>query len=234
MGVAQCTECSRFVCTTCKVVQVDGRALCRSCAHGRTGLEVAFERRTEPFFTRYLRTAREAFFQPRQFMERLDPHGAVGPALLFAFLATIVGRMVGFLWGVLLFPDIFSEQIAVAAEETGLTAGNIQLMIMTVVVPLRVVMSLTLGIMLLYVGALFAGADPPFRLKGYARIYGYAAVANLLWIVPVMGVFLAVWCVTVICWYAMAIHHSLPRGRAFIAVVPMALGTLLFEFQNGM
>ena len=246
MGVAQCTSCDRFICAQVKVVEADGRALCVDCARVRsdrgslrtrravsTAQQVPFEGLQEPFFARYMRTVRLVFFQPRQFMEGIDPHGAVRPALIFAFLATLVGRLIAFAWSAIFFGEEYAAHVANAAQETGLSRGNIHVMILSMVIPLRVTMSLALGVMLLYVGVLFSGASPPFRMRSYARIYGYAAVANLLWMVPLMGGFLSIWCTAVICWHAVIIHHDLPRSRALMAVAPLVLGTLLFEFQGG-
>lgn len=232
-AIARCTACGDFVCASCRAVEPDGRARCERCHRGDSPASVPFEGRGR-FVTRFFATAREVFLTPRPFMARLDPHGRLLPAFLFAWLAATLGRIISFLWYPLLFSDPFYDMLRDVAEQTETSTQMVLVWILTAATPLVAAMSVSLGFMLLYLGVLFAGVPQPYNLRGYARMVSYAGAANLLWVVPVLGPFLAIWTLSVICWHGLRAHHDLAPRRALLAVVPLAAGLLLFEMSHGM
>lgn len=109
LSAGTCAHCGTFSCGAC-LGWLGGRAICVTCRdEGRVIIYgIPWEQRAEVgTFRAWARTAGLLYTQPVQFFSKLDPHTPIGGAVLFAaisglwlallyaFLATVVGALLG-------------------------------------------------------------------------------------------------------------------------------------------
>lgn len=140
-----CEHCGTFSCGTC-LGWIGNRTICSACVQdGRvTVFGVPWDQRAEIGVARaWARTAAMMFVRPVEFFRKLDPHGPLGEAVLFA---AVSGTVVSLLFAVLTL--VFGALLGAAVVFGGTPMGPTELLILGIMAAVFIIMppiSLILG-----------------------------------------------------------------------------------------
>ena len=230
-AVALCTTCRDFLCSDCRSLRDDGRALCPSCAR-EAGVATADTGREGLGSEHFLDVVLKAVKHPRRFAAEIPLRGRLGRALLIGLGASYVGQLFGLLWQILLNPE-YDAAIRTVAAESDMTVQQSHLVILLMWLPILAVFRLFFLASLLQLGTTLAQVARPYRYRAYLTIMCYASVSQLFLLIPLVGPFLALWYVVMICWNAQHIHHELDSRKTLFAVLPVAIGIILLGTMPG-
>lgn len=151
----------------------------------------------------------------------------VGP-IIFAVLVGWIGAFFQFLWGLVFQGSMMSMMPAEMREQMGasmMVQGGSSL-IGFILYPIFAVIGLFIGAGILHLCTMLVGAlsDSDSGFEGTFRAVAFAAVANLAYVVPVVGgLIAAIWTIVLLV-IGISTLHKTTQGKALIAVlIPVAV-----------
>lgn len=247
-GLAMCTRCTQFICAECHHIDRDGLAICPSCieqvmeqgdpselerltievshAELNHGQPIPLEDASSPdsWVERFVSTVQLVLFDPVRFFSQLSGSSALREPLLFGFVCTLMGMAMAAVWSIVLGgpEDQALQELAVTQ---GVDVGVLK-MLRLMMVPLTATIHLVLGTLLLHAAVLLVGGSAQARET--FQIFAYGAAAQLLLVVPVIGVMATLMFQVFVQFAGLRILHGLSPGRAAVAcVIPMGLLIIL-------
>lgn len=182
-AIAVCSLCKREICIHCHGVALNGYAVCKGCPVAE-GLrpKTAWESATGvgSYIYGFFHTAVDMLSGPRRFF--LDrPFGSPVYALVFGYIALLIGNFFGVLWNSL-FLGQYQEIVQQAAEQLDVSV-EVAKTLNFVMVPVKAGLTLFLHTIALHLSLSLVGGSK-VSLRAVSYLSGYAMAAFLFQLIP--------------------------------------------------
>jgi hypothetical protein len=167
----------------------------------------------EGFIWAFLRTTREALFEPTSFFRKVAAGEGYWPPLIYALIAGIIGSAGSMLWQWLIFSRLFPRGVLGPFFSYGLVLALLCAAIPFMVAFFILVSSAVLHLCLMIVGGRRKGFEATFRVVSYS--WG----GSLFGIIPFIGSTIGWIYALVLAIFGVREVHDISTGRAIVAVL---------------
>ena len=166
----------------------------------------------EGFVGAFLKTMKNALFSPTRFFRKGKPANGIGPSLLYALIAGIIGLGGSGFWQWVLFSRMFHYKIASSLPY------SIHLTLITIALPLMVLFSIAVGSGVTHFCLIIVGGNKTgFRTTFRSVAYAYSG--HLFGIIPFIGSTIGSFYTLILTIIGVKEGHGISTGRAVFAVL---------------